>query len=260
MTSPGAELRKERESRNLSIEEMAASTKIVGRYLRALEDDRLGDMPGGFFIRGIIRSYATCLGLDPKKVLETYEEAGLLGEPGRKWTSGPAKTSPFTGRNKVLTGTLVVLGLVLVMVVLVFVLRSKRPHLQQPEPAAKDAAAQRLPLTPPPVEHPAAQPASEKEWKGVTIEITFHELTWVQVVADGELKIDGQFTAGQTATAHADKDLVINTGNAGGMTFLLNGRPGKSLGGRGKVRSDVRITPENMQEFLEPGGAAEPSR
>jgi len=86
MASIGQALREEREARNISIEEIASATKIVSRYLDALEADRLDQMPGGFFIRGIIRTYARSIGLDPEEVLNRYKEAGLLeaAAPERK--------------------------------------------------------------------------------------------------------------------------------------------------------------------------------
>lgn len=96
MGSLGQELREEREARQISIEEIASSTKIVSRYLEALEDDRLDVMPGGFFVKGIIRAYAKAVGLDPEEVLGRYKAAGLLGEPERRRnlfqraTPGPA--------------------------------------------------------------------------------------------------------------------------------------------------------------------------
>ena len=86
MTSLGQALREQREARNISIEEIASATKIVSRYLEALEADRLDQMPGGFFIRGIIRTYAKSVGLDPEEVLNRYKAAGLLeaAAPERK--------------------------------------------------------------------------------------------------------------------------------------------------------------------------------
>src|SRR4030043_451988 len=84
MASLGQTLKEEREARNISIEEIAAATKIVPRYLEALEADRLDIMPGGFFIRGIIRTYARFLGLDGDEVLARYKTAGLVAEPERK--------------------------------------------------------------------------------------------------------------------------------------------------------------------------------
>lgn len=92
MTALGQKLREEREARNISIEEIAAATKIVPRYLEALEADRLDQMPGGFFVKGIIRSYARAIGLDGDEVLARYRAAGLVGgpEPGRTAAPRPS--------------------------------------------------------------------------------------------------------------------------------------------------------------------------
>jgi len=94
-------------------------------------------------------------------------------------------------------------------------------------------------------------PAAERVWKGLTIEITFQAETWIQVRTDGELKINGLFPPGSTARAQADDRLLIHTGNAGGFTFRLNGQPAKPLGRSGQVLTDIRITLENIKDFLE---------
>jgi cytoskeleton protein RodZ len=84
MASLGQELREAREARHISIEEIASATKIVSRYLEALEADHLDRIPGEFFIKGIIRSYSQAIGLDGEVVLAKYKAAGLIGEHERK--------------------------------------------------------------------------------------------------------------------------------------------------------------------------------
>jgi hypothetical protein len=102
-----------------------------------------------------------------------------------------------------------------------------------------------------PAAKPETTPAVEDVWEGIPIEITFQSETWIQVYTDGTLKVDGLFPAGGTARAQADEKLLIHTGNAGGFTFRLNGRPAKPLGRSGQVLTDIKITPENFQDFLE---------
>lgn len=98
MASLGQELREEREARHISIAEIASATKIVPRYLEAIESDHLDVMPGEFFIKGIIRTYARAIGLDGEIVLAKYKAAGLIGEPEHKRhllsRSEPAKPEP----------------------------------------------------------------------------------------------------------------------------------------------------------------------
>lgn len=68
----GANLRDIRSSRGLSLEGIAADTKIRKAYLEALENESLENFPAPIFIRGFLKSYATALGLDPDEVLEKY--------------------------------------------------------------------------------------------------------------------------------------------------------------------------------------------
>jgi cytoskeleton protein RodZ len=347
MASLGQELREEREARNISIEEIASATKIVPRYLEALEADRLDQMPGGFFIRGIIRTYARSVGLDPEEVLNRYKAAGLLepaaperkvfprfapkapprpepaetvtpvvpAEPAPAIEPAPAaaleappdieKASPTVhfeeapkprlseaARKRLLAWTWRGLAAVLLVAVIIVVWPSRRHKADEPQPGRTAAEAVVPPPTTAPgttpssvprsetVTGPAVQaepapsepsptaaptgstgpaPAAEKVWKGLTIEITFQAETWIQVRTDGELKIDGLFPPGSTARAQADERLLIHTGNAGGFTLRLNGQPAKPLGRSGQVLTDIKITLENIKDFLESPSSGQPT-
>jgi transcriptional regulator with XRE-family HTH domain len=74
MASLGQELRRERELRGISLREIADSTRISLRFLQAIEDDQFGRIPGEFFVRAILRSYAKGVGLDEHQVLNRYQE------------------------------------------------------------------------------------------------------------------------------------------------------------------------------------------
>jgi cytoskeleton protein RodZ len=73
MTDFGQRIRRERESRGVSLREMSEATKIAKRYLEALERNDFDALPGGVFVRGYIRNYAEHLGLDPEPLLEEYQ-------------------------------------------------------------------------------------------------------------------------------------------------------------------------------------------
>ena len=72
MNSFGEELRKEREARNISLEEIAEATKIHIKFLKAIEENNFEILPGEFFIKNFIRAYANYLGLDEREVLNRY--------------------------------------------------------------------------------------------------------------------------------------------------------------------------------------------
>ena len=72
MTSFGAQLKKEREKQGMTLEEIALSTKIGTRMLRALEEEHFDQLPGGIFNKGFIRAYARCLHMDEDQVIADY--------------------------------------------------------------------------------------------------------------------------------------------------------------------------------------------
>jgi len=74
MEPPGKYLRRERELRNLSIEEAAKLTKIRGHLLTAIEEDRYEILPPGLYLRGFLMTYARYLGLDPNDVVLRYKK------------------------------------------------------------------------------------------------------------------------------------------------------------------------------------------
>jgi cytoskeletal protein RodZ len=71
-TAFGEHLKREREMRGVSLEEIAAATRINTRYLEALEKANWSDLPGGAFNRGFIRSVARFLGLDEDSLIAEY--------------------------------------------------------------------------------------------------------------------------------------------------------------------------------------------
>jgi cytoskeleton protein RodZ len=71
----GDKLRREREMRGVSLEEIAESTKIGTRSLRALEEDDFEKLPGGIFNKGFVRAYSRFLGLDEDETVADFEAA-----------------------------------------------------------------------------------------------------------------------------------------------------------------------------------------
>jgi len=77
MASLGEQLRSARESKNISLEDVANDVKISKRYLKALEDGNYSEFPAQTYIKGFLSNYAKYLGLDPKAVLVQYSKLML---------------------------------------------------------------------------------------------------------------------------------------------------------------------------------------
>jgi cytoskeletal protein RodZ len=79
----GEHLRRERELRGVSLEEISAATRISTRFLEAIENDQWDQLPGGVFNRGFIRSIARFLGLDEDNLVAEYA-LGRSPSPGAR--------------------------------------------------------------------------------------------------------------------------------------------------------------------------------
>jgi len=69
----GEELRIERERRKVTLQTVCAMTKVSVRHLEALEEDRLEELPGGVFRKGIVKSYLGAVGLEESPWIEKLE-------------------------------------------------------------------------------------------------------------------------------------------------------------------------------------------
>ena len=99
MPAFGENLRREREMRGVSLEEISSATKISLRFLDAIEREDFSKLPGGIFSRSFIRSYARYLGLDEERVVAEFQLAArpqvdfdLHRMPSGKSRSGPQAT------------------------------------------------------------------------------------------------------------------------------------------------------------------------
>jgi cytoskeleton protein RodZ len=103
----GEHLRREREMRGVTLEEISAATRIGTRFLDALETEHWDRLPGGVFNRGFVRSTSQFLGLDPEAMLAEYtlatadssrkESPPVLIHSQSSWTPRPA-AGPSDGR------------------------------------------------------------------------------------------------------------------------------------------------------------------
>jgi cytoskeletal protein RodZ len=85
----GEDLRNERISRGIALEQIIAVTKISRHHLDALEQGRFRQLPGGILSKGIVRGYAGALGLDQQdwtdRFIEAYVASGQVIDDDRSW-------------------------------------------------------------------------------------------------------------------------------------------------------------------------------
>ncbi len=76
----------------LDITDAEAQTKIRAKYLRALENEDFGMLPGATFVKSFLRTYAEFLGLDPHLLVEEYR---VMHDPRDE-----SELTPFAGTQR----------------------------------------------------------------------------------------------------------------------------------------------------------------
>ena len=75
-TELGAMMREMRENLGHDLEKVAADLRIRLVYLEAIENGRLGDLPGSAYVSGFLRAYSDYLGLDGEEIVRRFKMAG----------------------------------------------------------------------------------------------------------------------------------------------------------------------------------------
>ena len=108
----GEELRDARESLGVSLEEMADRLRINRRFIAALEEGRVRDLPGTAYAIGFVRSYARELGLDADEMIRRFRDgAGAASRPrGELVFPEPVPERGVPAGAVILVGAVLVVG------------------------------------------------------------------------------------------------------------------------------------------------------
>ncbi|HEX6322677.1 MAG TPA: RodZ domain-containing protein [Vicinamibacterales bacterium] len=270
----GGTLRSAREGKGISLRHIANSTKISMSALEALEKNDFKRLPGGIFSRSFVRAYAEEVGLDPDQAVADFvAEAGEAFEPPQPVaedeappladTADPALDFRQSWRPSRVFG----LGPWMLIVVFIGVplavwgayraMNSAAPQAAPPpavadvQPPADQQAqpgAPGAPAAPPPA---ATGPVPDLE-PGQTMRLVLTPTAecWVSLTVDGEVKFARILNAGDRETHEIREGAVVRIGDAGAMTFTINGRPSKPIGPPGSPET-IRITRDNFKEFIQ---------
>jgi transcriptional regulator with XRE-family HTH domain len=202
----GEFLRRERELRHISLDDIAERTKISRRYLEAIEGGQYERLPGETFVRGFIRSYAQSIGLDPADTLLIYNQRRVV--PGVAPQRGERIAPTRRARNERSLQWMLVAGVVVVGAVFlgaVGVLEG--PNLL------------RVTSTPP-------ADVGKAPTGGMPLILTAiaDADTWLRVTIDGQDVQDMLLRAGQSAKWMGQEHFVLSIGNARATRLRLNGR------------------------------------
>ena len=219
------ELRREREVRNMSLNDIADSTCISRKQLDSLEKGEIASLPEPY-VRAFIREYAVAVGLDPDFVLLKFDEA--RGKQPRH--AVPAQESPpqvsvvsaalpgdsgtlLTARNATLGGAALV---VIVGAILVWNLAAPERISPAPEVPFQNVVREQEQRLPP---KPVPPPDS------LTLFASAVDSVWFALSSDSLPSRQYYFRSGTKAMWRAKNAFTITLGNGAGLALTLNGKP-----------------------------------
>jgi cytoskeleton protein RodZ len=254
----GEHLKREREMRGVSLEEIALATRIAPRFLAALESEQWEKLPGGVFNRGFIRSIAHYLGLDEDSMVAEYAlhtkgrpEPGVVADP---------PDEPETPWRQIFV--LVIFAAVVIAAgwfAVQYLVPRATAYLHKRSAtaalAAQDAAKTESAATSTPPSNVGATPANPDPAASAAAPVSLalkleaaHDAD-VSIVADGKTTFSGHLGVGDVKEFAALDSIQVSSNDASailldlnGQMVLLPGQPGQS-GSITLTQKDIKSTP-----------------
>jgi cytoskeleton protein RodZ len=252
----GARLKREREQRKITLDDVSVSTKIATKFIVALEEEHFDQLPGGIFNKGFVRAYARHLGIDENQAIADFAAASAPSLPEIPPEETPVLAAMAVrlpeSKKKSRKGDGIPWGIVAVALLIMaigfalwgFHSREKRvPRIEvspavQTEPAPPEAtrpASQPAPTGTSEAMAPAAGPVSNAG--EFTVLIKAREDSWVSITADGKQIMQDTLAASAQKSIEARTQIVIKTGNVGALELSFNGKQLAPLGHENQVRT-----------------------
>jgi len=250
----GARLKKVRQERGISLEDIQKRTKIHPNVLRAIEGDSISDL-SPIYLKGFIKIYCASLGVDPKDYIG---QSNPPSKPVLNATVGRPIGGRVEHKSSLLKDASVRLSAikpkidfkkfmpaVIAAFILVFLLvnLTKFVSSRRKVPLAKVKV-----LIPPASKKDSAKTiASKSVADGLTVGIFARSKSWISAKADGKTVFHGALARGRSETWHAKEKVELSLGDAGAVELQINDQRFTNLGRRGKPLKNIVINKEGLK-------------
>ncbi|GAC1618489.1 MAG: hypothetical protein PVS2B2_03630 [Candidatus Acidiferrum sp.] len=232
----GERLKRERELREVSHNEITAGTRIGARFLDALENEEWEKLPGGIFNRGFVRAIAHFLGLDEENLLAEYDLAR-----GEQKIEAPAPYENRIPSTPLWVPVLAVLAVLIVLSGIIyagiygwrrFAARHASTHTSVLPDSTPASAAVPLPISQASAAAPqsSASSSSSTSTPSLTLSVSTSAATRVRILADDKLLLDAEMRSGENRQFFANARFEVTAADSSAVLLELNGRTMPPLG------------------------------
>jgi cytoskeletal protein RodZ len=235
----GQRLRAAREEKGLTLEDIAAQTRIPQRHLESLEEGAWDSLPAPTYSIGFAKNYAAAIGLDRAEIGEQLREE--MG--GQRFTSTSTETFEPADPARTMPKWLVIGAAVAVVLLIVLMSWLNRRSLEQSDdtPVASAPAAQ---PAQPQSQQVAAQTATAAQGPVV---LTATGPAWIQVTDSGKTLFQGELAQGQSFTVPNDAVApLLKAGKPESLQIKVGNAIAPPVGPAGKVASKVSLKPADL--------------
>ena len=212
--TPGQALAAKRGERGLSIEQVAASTRIRAEHLRAIEADQFDSLPAAVYAKGYVRTYATYLGFDAEELV-----ALLPNDRSRPSLALGLEKTERRPRFVVTTPAIAAVGLVL--------LAGAFTGYAWRQVAADQRAAAVI-TSPSPASTPGATAVASPaiQARPIVVGVRVTDVVWINVVVDGAQQYgdSGRTLPAGSIVYFTGLDVKITSGKASATFITIDGR------------------------------------
>ena len=241
-SSAGERLQAAREEKGLSLEDLAAQTRIPLRHLQSLEQGDWSRLPAPTYTIGFAMSYASAVGLDRNEIAEDLraEMGGQRLDPASAEVFQPADPGRTMPKWLVFAA---IGGIILVVLVLSWL--NERSLEGEPAPVSEVATTSPAPQGSPAPSTPASQPRPAQA--NGPVRLTATEPAWIQVKDGGKTLFEGLLNTGQTyqvpPTATAP---LLKAGKPEALRVTVGSAVAPPVGPPGRVASNVSLIPADL--------------
>jgi hypothetical protein len=254
----GERLKATRELQQLSLEDIAARTRVPTRHLQAIENSDYSALPAATYSAGFVKTYARMLGLDGQAMSTEFRgEMDVVRVPQHQ----PSSYEPADPRRTPPAGLALLVLLVAVLAGLGYLYwrgSSDQPSQLAAAGPAPDVAAPASPaVAPAPI---ATTPAPVAPVTGGPVVISASQEVWIKVSDSGKTLYLGVLKPGDKFELPADAvEPLLTTGRPGSTTIMVGATPIPTVGDPDRIAKNVSLkTPDLLARATTPPPAVQP--